>query len=126
MRKLTGCGIFVFISATIAWAQSEVGGATLNGAVLDPSGASVGGAKVKVTSAKTGLARDTISTDAGLFAFSALPVGDYDLTVEASGFKTAKRIGIPLAIGGVATVDVHLEIGTSAESVNVAADVNLV
>jgi outer membrane receptor protein involved in Fe transport len=126
MAKLLTIGIFAIIIPAIASAQSEIGGATLNGTILDPSGASVIGAKIKATNTKTGFTRDTATTDAGLFAFAALPVGDYDLTIEASGFKTVQRTGIPLVIGSVTTVDVHLEIGTAAESVSVTADVSLV
>src|SRR5215472_8912902 len=126
MGKLLTLGVFTIILAAIASAQSEVGGASLNGAVLDPSGAAVIGAKIKATNAKTGFTRDSATTDAGFFAFAALPVGDYDLTIEANGFKTTKRTGISLAIGSVATVNVQLEIGTATESVNVTAEVNLV
>src|SRR5437773_7170012 len=112
MRKVRTLVICILFLVTLASAQSEIGGATLNGTVIDPSGAAVAGAKVTAINTGTGLARETTSTSAGLFALSALPVGNYDLTIEASGFKASKRTGISLAIGGVVTLDARLEIGT--------------
>ena len=104
-----------FSSAVLAFAQSEIGGASLNGTVTDPSGASVPAAKVTVVNTATGLVRTTDTSDVGLYRFSGLPVGNYDITVDAKGFKTAKRTAVPLQVGAAATLDVKLEVGTSIE-----------
>ena len=120
--------IFVLtgILAAGAWAQSQVGGASLNGTVTDASGAAVPNAKVAVTSAATGLTRNTQTSDAGLYVFSGLPVGQYDLTVDAQGFKSAKRTALQLEVGAAATVDIGLEVGTAQETVSVAAEAPVV
>src|SRR5205823_2465005 len=55
-----------------------------------------------------------------------LPVGSYDLSVEANGFKTAKLSNVALAVGAVATIDLRMEVGAAAESVTVTADVPVV
>jgi hypothetical protein len=109
-----------------AYAQSEIGGATLNGTVLDPTGAAVPNAKVSVTNTGTGLTRNTQSNDSGLYTFPRLPVGSYDLAIEAQGFKSSKRTGIALNVGSVVTLDINLEVGAAQETVSVTAEVPVV
>jgi outer membrane receptor protein involved in Fe transport len=108
------------------FAQSDVGGATLNGTVTDPSGAAVAGAKISVANTATGFTRTTESNADGLYTLTRLPVGTYDLTIDAPGFKTSKKTGIQLSVGAVATLDVPLQIGTAQEQVTVSAEVPVV
>lgn len=112
--------------AASAFAQSEIGGATLNGTVADASGAVVPNAKVALTSPSTGFTRTTQTSDSGLYSFSRLPVASYDLSVESQGFKTARRTGISLEVGAVATVNLALEVGGAQETVSVTADAPVV
>src|ERR1700719_3494546 len=88
------------LAAGLAMGQ-EIGGATLNGTVNDPSGGRIAGAKITATQTATGLARTTESSSAGLFNFNALPVGDYDLVVEAKGFKQSKLANLAVSVGAV-------------------------
>ena len=106
--------------------QSEIGSATLNGTITDPTGAAVPNAKVTVVNSSTGLTRSIQTNDAGLFTFVQLPVGSYDLSTEVNGFKSSKRTGIKLNVGGVVTLDVSLEVGGAQETVSVNADVPVV
>ena len=116
----------LLLGAAVCLAQNEVGGASLNGTVTDPTGASVPGAKVTVDNTATGLTRNTQTNDAGLYSVTGLPVGSYDITVEARGFKTVKRTGLPLEVGAAATVNLQLEVGSAQESVSVAAELPVV
>lgn len=99
--------------------QTEIGGASLNGTITDPSGAAVGGARITVKSPATGLTRTTSSTNAGLYSFSRLPVGAYELSVEMQGFKTLSRKGIDLGVGAVVTLDLRMELGAVSDTVSV-------
>jgi outer membrane receptor protein involved in Fe transport len=126
LKTLSGVLICACFSAVLAFAQAEIGGATLNGTVTDPTGAAVPSAKVTVASPQTGLSRTTTTTDSGLYSFPQLPAGTYDLTVEANGFKLTKRTGASLTVGAVATVDVPLEVGATQETVSVTAEVPVV
>src|SRR5579885_2229360 len=103
------------------FAQGEIASATLNGTVTDPSGSAVPNAKITLTNTATGLTRTTQSNDAGFYSFVRVPVGVYDLTIEAAGFRTSKRTGVSLAVGAVATLDISLEIGATQETVTVSA-----
>ncbi len=124
--------ITLAVALVVAWmatslnAQSAAGGSSLNGTVTDASGAVVPNAKVTVTNTATSLTRATQTSDVGLYIFTALPVGTYDLSVDAQGFKSAKRTGIPLQVGAVATVDVRLEVGNMQETISVAAEAPVV
>src|SRR5271167_2349673 len=68
------------------------------GTVRDPSGAVVPKAKITAVETATGLNRSTISGTEGTFTLPQLPVGSYDITVEAPGFKTATSKGITLDV----------------------------
>src|SRR5437588_3243848 len=106
---LSICTLLALSTATV-FAQAEIGGATLNGTIIDATGAAVPGAKVTVTNRDTGLSRTTTTNEAGQYTFPTLPVGMYDVTVENQGFKVSKRTGIALTVGAVATVDIVLEL----------------
>ena len=118
--------LLVCLLADASFGQSDIGGATLNGAIVDSSGANVSNAKVTASNAATGFARTTSSNEAGLYTFSRLPVGTYDVSVEIQGFKLAKRTGVQLGIGAVATLNISLEVGAVQEQVTVTADVPVV
>ncbi|HEY2018020.1 MAG TPA: TonB-dependent receptor [Bryobacteraceae bacterium] len=124
--KIKSLHIYIFVCAVMfamrCFAQSEVGGAGLNGTITDASGAAVPNAKVTATNTATGLTRNTQSSDVGLYSFTGLPVGTYDLSVDAQGFKTAKRTNLPLQVGASPTVDIRMEIGSAQETVSVAAE----
>src|SRR3954452_12332282 len=103
----------VCLTARVGLAQSDVGGATINGTVSDPSGAAIAGARVTASNPATGFTRTTQTNESGLYTFTRLPPGSYDLTVENQGFKISRRSGLQLNVGAVATIDVLLEVGTA-------------
>ncbi len=121
-RLVIGVGVLCLS----AFAQSEVGGATLTGSVLDPSGAIIPQAKITALNANTGFSRVTESSDAGVYNFVRLPVGVYAVTVEKTGFKQFKKSGIELTVGAVLTLDARLEVGQVTEVTSVTADIPVV
>ena len=110
----------------MAYAQSEVGGATLTGTVTDPARAAVVGAKVTLTSEAIGLTRTVETNTDGFFRFQRLPLGEYNLAVDMSGFKTSRRSAIALGVGAVVDLEIRLELGTATESVTVTSETPLV
>lgn len=121
MLKAITCLMLALVCGISAMAQ-ESGGATINGTVTDPTGGIIPGAKVTVTQAATKARRSTQTSSAGLYSVSALPAGDYDVAIEAAGFKQAKFAGVPVSVGAIVTLDAHLEVGAATESVDVTAD----
>jgi len=124
--RLTSLFALYLLSVSAVLAQSEVGGATLNGTLQDPSGAAVPGAKITVLNKDTGLARTLLTNESGLFYFVRLPVGRYDLNAEKDGFRPVKISDLTLAVGAVASLDLKLEVGTTATAVDVTAEVPVV
>src|SRR5438876_10248064 len=77
----------VLVSMQSAFAQLRIVG-SISGTVQDPTGAVVPNARVVLKDQKTGLTKESTSTDAGTFLFRDLASGLYQLTVNMSGFKT--------------------------------------
>ena len=108
------------ISAAVpVTAVQNVGGA-ISGTVSDATGASVSGAVVTVVHAETAVFRRATSDQAGRYRLASLPPGDYQMSVEVSGFAThTDRLRITL--GQTATVHIQLEVSGGTEAVHVAA-----
>ncbi len=101
VRHLAAGFLFLLLIPASSFAQSQVGTSGLSGTVTDPSGAAVVGAQVTARNTETGFVRQTNSTGAGLYNLTELPVGAYELTVKASGFRTTQIPGINLSVGAV-------------------------
>ena len=100
----------------------QAANSTLTGTITDPQGAVVSGVSITATQKATGLKRDTVSNDNGLYVLSNLPPGDYELRVEAKGFAPkVTKTAVSLKVGQTVTLNVPLEIGTS-ESVEIVLD----
>jgi hypothetical protein len=93
--------------------------ADLSGWIYDPSGLPVPKATVSVQSQQTGATRRTVSNQQGLYGVPALPPGSYDVTVDATGFKSLHQNGIVLEVDQRATLNLTLSIGSTSESITV-------
>jgi hypothetical protein len=100
--------------------------ALINGTVKDPSGAVVAGAKVTLRNAATNTPRTTTTNRDGIYQFSLVPIGTYELTVEQEGFDKYVHRGITLQINQNARQDVTLKVGTTSQTVEVQGDVTQV
>ncbi|HEV7859926.1 MAG TPA: TonB-dependent receptor [Pyrinomonadaceae bacterium] len=99
-------------------AQQAVTSATLSGRVLDVNDASLVGATVTVANLDTNQHQTIITDVEGRYRFAYLPVGNYRLTVERSGFATQTR-QLTLTVGQALDVPLRLNVGGVAESVNI-------
>ena len=107
-----------------AFAQETTAG--VQGVVRDPSGASIANAIVEISGVSLLGNRKVKSDDAGAYRITALPPGSYTMTVTAPGFRTFKQVGIDLAVGRLPTLDVKLEVGAVAETVEVSGSATMV
>jgi hypothetical protein len=103
--------------AVLLTAQTTNG--RLEGSVRDPQGALIPAATVKVIQVETGRPFDTTSNDNGEWVIPFVPTGNYRVTVTAPGFKAATVNQVKVDAGSPATVNVVLEIGSLAETVEV-------
>src|SRR5271165_2452946 len=99
------------------WASDR--GALL-GTITDPNGAAV--PRAKITATETGTAvQQTVTTDGqGFYSFRSLPVGRYDVQVEAAGFKPVRRTGVAIDVDSKIVVDAALAIGERTDAVTVS------
>jgi Carboxypeptidase regulatory-like domain/TonB-dependent Receptor Plug Domain len=117
MKSHRGCAwimVFALMFCAAAWAQDT---ASITGTITDPSGAAVANAQVAVRNAEHGISRSSTSNGSGDFLFASLPIGSYDLTIEAQGFKKYEAKGVTLVIAQKARVNVALEVGTISTEV---------
>ncbi len=103
-------------------ASAQTSGGTIAGTVLDPSGALVSGATITATGVDTGTVYSATSTSAGVFHFSQMQLGRYNLSISAQGFSTLKLEGILVTTGNVSPAEAHLTTGSDTQSVTVTAD----
>ncbi len=116
----------VIVASLAAAMNAQTGNANIAGFIKDPSGAVVPAAQVSVRSAATNVTQQTQSGPEGRFNVTNLIPGEYAITVQAQGFRTAERSGIALRIGDRLGLDITLEVGSAAERVTVSAEVPLV
>ncbi|HXS96925.1 MAG TPA: carboxypeptidase regulatory-like domain-containing protein [Candidatus Limnocylindrales bacterium] len=109
--------LLLLVVVAYAFAQTIVG--RISGTVEDPSGAPVPSAKVTVTNTDTHLVRNLTTDDKGFYVADNLPIGTYSVLVNQSGFKKAEQTGMTLAADGHVTVDFHLQLGESTQTVEV-------
>jgi len=105
------------------FAQSDRG--TITGTVTDATGAVVANAMVSAKQQETGATFPTASTGTGNYTLTQLPVGPYEITVSAPGFKTFVRSGVTVQVAQTLRVDVPLQLGAASESVTVSAEASL-
>jgi hypothetical protein len=111
---LLGAGSTAFIAATPAAAQDYTSG-SLTGTVTTANGAPVAGALVTIRSIQQGSTIRTTSNGQGMFSFSSLPPGDYDVTVAAAGNRSFTATAVRVEPGRTSDVPVALTGGTAEE-----------
>jgi len=121
--KLRLLAVCVCLCARFMFGQAGTG--TITGTVSDPAGAVIAGAPVEVKNTDTNVAYPTVTTAAGVYSVTQLPVGPYSVTVTAPGFKTLVRSGLSVAAGQTLPLDLTLAVGASTESVTVSAEATL-
>jgi len=95
-------------------------GTSIAGVVTDSSGAVVAGAAVKLTDKATNTPRNGVTNDAGRYFFAEVLSGEYEIAVNKTGFRITKTI-VTASVGVPLTVDLKLELGSVAETVEVTA-----
>ena len=99
----------------------QAGKAELFGTIQDPSGLPVPNAKVQAEEQATMAQFATATDERGAYHILGLPAGQYVLIVEQPGFRTFRQSGITLRILDQTALNVRLEIGQPAESIEVTA-----
>ncbi|HUA85556.1 MAG TPA: TonB-dependent receptor [Bryobacteraceae bacterium] len=120
MARLSIC---VALFGPVLCAQNE---GAISGTVHDSSGAVLPSATVKLTNHEQGTVRNAQTNAAGVYQFTFLPAGTYDLEISANGFKSQTQSNINLAVAQNMRLDMSLEVGNVTENVTVMAEAAVV
>ena len=107
------------VCAQRCWSQATWG--AISGFVSDASGAMVPGANVTVTEVRTGVATKGTTDSSGLYNITHLLPGDYNVSVEAQGFKHFTQEHVTLQVDSTVRVDCTLQLGAVSQEVTVTA-----
>jgi len=118
MQSWFGALLALSISTLVAFSQGTT--SRLVGTVSDASGSAVPGVEVRLTNEGTGQKFTSTTSENGSFFFESIQVGSYSANVEASGFKKFLAKGNVVNIGQPTTLNIKLEVGTLAESIEVS------
>jgi hypothetical protein len=111
-------GVFLLGLSFQAFSQE----ATILGTVTDPSGSVVPNVKIRATHVETNEVRNIVTNDAGQYVVADLPIGHYNVSAQASGFKMAEHKDVVLNVADRARVDFQMELGSTTETVTVEAN----
>ncbi|HEY1339023.1 MAG TPA: TonB-dependent receptor [Bryobacteraceae bacterium] len=111
--------VLVAALAPAGWGQETT--AAITGKITDPSGAAIVGATVTARDVDRGTAWKTETNAEGAYSLPRLPIGNYEVRVESTGFQTAVRPAFPLALNQTAKIDIALTIGAVSQQVEVNA-----
>ena len=106
--------LILFVSA--AFAQFD---ATVLGTVTDASGSAVPRAKVKLSNMQTSVSESAETDNNGAYRFLTVRIGQFRITVQANGFKTATTEAFTVDVAARQRVDVRLEVGDVTQTLSV-------
>jgi outer membrane receptor protein involved in Fe transport len=124
MRKICFALLFVLLLSSLSPAQTTT--AEILGSVRDASGAMVSGAAVKVRHLGTNAVRESTTSLEGRFRVTQLPLGQYEIGVEKTGFGRYVQGPITLQLGQDAELDIRLQVAGVAETVTVRGDAPMI
>ncbi|MCL5744315.1 MAG: carboxypeptidase regulatory-like domain-containing protein, partial [Acidobacteria bacterium] len=115
-RYILGVVLACLLAAEL---HAQTSTATLQGFVRDPSGAGIPEAKVNIRNIRTGVVRELRTSAEGRYVEPFLLPGDYEITVEKTGFRRFTQSGIKLDVQQNLSLNVELVLGEVSTAVEV-------
>lgn len=106
----------LFLSAVCLWA---VAAGSISGVIADPSGAAIPNATLTLIDTTLKTEFKAAADGQGFYSFPALPVGQYDLTIEAAGFQTQKKTGLTVDSDAALSIGAEMQVSRRSEEVTV-------
>lgn len=111
------CLLFLLLLLTVsAFAQTGLG--TVTGTARDANHAVIRNANVTLTHTATNLARKATTNEEGVFYFGSVPLGNYTVVIEASGFKKWES-KLEVQVGQNAVLEAELVVGSTQDTITV-------
>ena len=106
VRAMCGWLCVLLVGSLVAAAQSNQG--SIAGNVLDPSGSAIPHAAVSARNRETGYTATVNASETGSFRLPAVPLGTYDISITAAGFRVTRYEGVLVQVATVTTLDASL------------------
>jgi len=112
--------VLIMAAPGLLWGQANATG-TITGLIVDQSGGVIPGAEVTITDVSTGTYRTQPTNPSGLFFFTNVTVGFYNVTVSAKGFRKMSVPRQEVTVGQQVTLNLTMEVGLTTQTVEVTA-----
>lgn len=119
MKRLAVLVCSIMLVAVSAFASVT---GSITGKVTDGTGAVVRGATVVAVNVETGVTFTTKTNSDGSYTFPDLPVGHYNLQIEARGFSKLQETGVTLDVNTALRLDATLQVGAVSQQIVVTAN----
>jgi Carboxypeptidase regulatory-like domain/TonB dependent receptor len=119
LRVFLAFAVGAILSVSSLQAQVDTG--SITGSIKDPSGAVVSPAKVTLINEGTGTRLSTTTGADGIYVFSPVRIGSYQIEVSAPSFKTEVQNHIVVDVSARVLVDFKLTPGAVSETIEVAS-----
>ena len=113
------CALSLSACIPLLHAQKVTG--SITGEVTDSSGAAITGARVVAQNLDTGVDTGTSTNSSGVYTIEFLPIGHYQVTIQANGFSTTVLQPFTLEVLQTAKFNVSLKVGSAESTVSVSA-----
>lgn len=118
--------VCMLLASGVALAQGVGASGDITGTVTDPSGAVLTNATVTATDVEKGIRRSTKSDSSGRYEIPGLSPSMYSVSAEHSGFQTTVQKGVVINVGQTTTLDFHMKVSGTVESVEVTTEAPVV
>jgi len=116
------CAVLALALLCVLAADAATSG-SISGTVADQTGAVVPGCLLTLKNVALATQYKTTTDAAGHYTFPNLPVGQYDLTLEAKGFATQTKSAITVDMDSALQIDVPMQLAEQSQSVTVNSTV---
>jgi hypothetical protein len=115
--RISSFAVVMLLAAVSAFAQAT---SSLRVQVTDSDGGVLPGVNLQLVNAQSAFKREAVSDGIGVYQFSAVPPGAYELKADLEGFKSTTA-QVNLRVNTPATVSLKLDIAGVSEAVTVEA-----
>jgi hypothetical protein len=116
MKRLAVLTLVILCLPVVSFSQ-QAANATLTGTITDQLGAVIPRTKITATQIATGVKREVVSNESGLYILSNMMPGEYELRLDATGFTPKVKKAVVLKVGQTVTLDVQLDVPGLKEAI---------
>jgi hypothetical protein len=124
LHRLAAAVLLLLAAAAPSFAQGTTG--AIEGKVQDEQGGALPGVAVSVKNPATGFTRSAVSDATGVYRFTSLPVGAYEVKAELTGFAGQTRKDTVVNVARTTGLDFRMTVAAQTEEISVVADAPLI